>query len=90
MSEEVKLPDWGTLTNEEVLRIAPMMGSFSDDERAAFCAGFRRCAQATADQLRAAVLEERERAANICEHMVAVSAVSYETGAACAAAIRKG
>lgn len=44
----------------------------------------------TADQLRAAVLEERERAANICEHMVAVSAVSYETGAACAAAIRKG
>lgn len=37
---------WAHLSNDEVLKVAPMMGNFSDDERAAFCAGFRRCAQA--------------------------------------------
>jgi hypothetical protein len=42
----------------------------------------------------AAQLRERDRqivevCAQICERMVSVSAVSYETGAACAAALRK-
>ena len=35
-----------------------------------------------------AVRLEREAAARECERMVSVSAVSYETGSACAAAIR--
>ena len=37
---------------------------------------------------RQAVLQERERCAAICDRMRSVSAVSYETGSACAAAIR--
>ena len=37
---------WGNLSNSEVLEVAPMMGNFSTDEIVAFCAGFRRCAQA--------------------------------------------
>lgn len=37
---------WGSLTDEEVLRIAPMVGDFSAEEKAIFCGGFRRCAQA--------------------------------------------
>lgn len=37
---------WGSLSDAEVLRIAPVLGNFSQDEIEAFCAGFRRCAKA--------------------------------------------
>lgn len=40
---------WAGLSNDEVLKIAPMAGNFTADEVAAFCGGFRRCAQAFAD-----------------------------------------
>lgn len=37
---------WGSLTDDQVLEIAPMQGNYSQDEVDAFCGGFRRCAQA--------------------------------------------
>jgi hypothetical protein len=40
---------------------------------------------AFAQEIRRAALEE---AAKVCDQMVSVSAISYETGSACAAAIR--
>jgi hypothetical protein len=42
------------------------------------------------DAIAQAVRNERERCAGVCEQMRAVSAVSYELGTACAAAIRAG
>jgi hypothetical protein len=52
--------------------------------------GYEAGYEAAADQVRAAILAERERCAGVCEQMRAVSAVSYELGTACAAAIRAG
>lgn len=44
------LAAWCRLPNAEVLKIAPMMGDFNADEVVAFCAGFRRCAQAVTEE----------------------------------------
>lgn len=35
---------WSSLSDAEVLTLAPAFGNFSRDELEAFCAGFRRCA----------------------------------------------